>query len=171
MDENKILERMAEFEKVIGYHFSDVSNYKRAMSASRVKIIGEGKNHREYSNDAIATIGDAFLKTVLARKLFEEGCETKGEITQQKECLEKNLTMYDLMDHEGWTKYIFNEDCFYDEDFKQNKKPPFNKHVQYVEALVGAMLLDSDYETTEEWIILVLRPLLEKYKHEPKPHN
>ena len=172
MDQKKLEERMTEFQRIIKYRFADSLNLSRAMMAFRVRVNGEGKHHREYSNDAIATIGDAFLKTVLAQEIFESYARTKGQITEFKAPLENNQTMYDLMLKEGWTKYIFNEKCFYDDDeFKANEKPPFNKHVQYVEALIGGILLDSDYETTKIWILHTLLPLLQKYKHEPKPHN
>lgn len=56
----------------------------------KIEVSGEGKNHSEYTNDGLATIGDTVLKSVIADYLYRKGITTKGEITRIKSKLENN---------------------------------------------------------------------------------
>lgn len=81
---------MCELEVKIRYHFNDIAWLSKAMKSEKIEVSGEGKNHSEYTNDGLATIGDTVLKSVIADYLYRKGITTKGEITRIKSKLENN---------------------------------------------------------------------------------
>lgn len=164
MINEEIETKMREFAEVLKYEFEDISWLKKAMSSKKIK--GQGKNGSEYDNEGLATVGDALLKFIIVDKLFkEDNIETKGKITEIKSYLENNLTMQNLMKSEGLINYAYNNLHFYnDKDIPEHEKVVARKHDIYVEAIVGAIFYDSDYDTARKWILERLLPLLEKYK-------
>ncbi len=116
------------------------------------------KNSSEYSNERLATVGDTILKSVIADHLYR----TKGEITTAKSDLENNSTMHKLMLGERLIAYSYNDLHFYkDPNILDHEKVSCKEHDPYVEAIVGAVYYDSNYDT---WILKWLLPLLERYK-------
>ncbi len=86
MEEKRIEIEMKELESKICYKFQDISWLKKAMCS----IKSEGN----YSNDALATIGDAVLKLALADLIFADGAKTKGKITQRKIRKQRNFVLH-----------------------------------------------------------------------------
>lgn len=166
MINEEIETKMREFAEVLKYKFNDISWLKKAMGSIKIKIEGQGKNGSEYANEGLATVGDALLKFIIVDKLFkEDNIETKGKITEIKSYLENNLTMQNLMKSEGLINYAYNNLHFYnDKDIPEHEKVVARKHDIYVEAIVGAIFYDSDYDTARKWILERMLPLLEKYK-------
>ena len=95
MDRVVVYQKMRELEVKIHYHFNDIAWLSKAMRSEKIEVSGEGKNHSEYTNDGLATIGDTVLKSVIADYLYRKGITTKGEITQIKSkisTLRQNIT-------------------------------------------------------------------------------
>lgn len=90
MDRVVVYQKMCELEVKIRYHFNDIAWLSKAMKSEKIEVSGEGKNHSEYTNDGLATIGDTVLKSVIADYLYRKGITTKGEITRIKSKLESN---------------------------------------------------------------------------------
>ena len=132
--------------------------------SSNGDVPGEGKNHKEYSNEGLATVGDTFLKSVIADYLYRSGCITKGQITDNKKDLENNDSMHELMLGEGWINYSYNDLHFTKDNPPQHERVVSKGHDPYVEAIVGAVFYDSNYDTAKRWILKFLLPLLEQYK-------
>ena len=65
MDKVIIYAKMRELEVKIHYHFNDIAWLSKAMRSEKIEIDGEGKNHSEYTNDGLATVGDTMLKSVI----------------------------------------------------------------------------------------------------------
>ncbi len=163
----RIEKEMRELEKLLGYSFKNIKRLKEAMMSVRVKgAPGEGKNHREYTNEALATVGDAVLKAVLADCLFKkEHLKTKREITDRKRDLEKNEVLHKLVCGEGLVGFAYNNDHF-KKDEKENSpnRVVCKQHDPYLEAIVGAVYYDCGFNKTKKWILNWLLPKLEKYK-------
>ncbi len=106
------------------------------------------------------------LKSIIADKLFRtDGIRTKGGITAAKSDLENNSTTHKMMLSEGLINYSYNDLHFYkDVNIPDHEKVVCKEHDPYVEAIVGAVYYDSNYDTTRRWILKWLLPLLEKYK-------
>ena len=59
-------------------------------------------------------------------------------------------------------KYAYNDENFYSEDLPDHKKLPHPEHDPYVEAVIGAIYLDKDFDYANEWINNQLIPLIEE---------
>ena len=165
MDKKRIEKEMRELELKLHYHFNDVSWLSKAMGSIKIEVPGQGKNGSEYSNEGLATVGDTILKSVIADKLYREVIRTKGEITTRKSDLENNAAMHRMMLNEGLINYSYNDLHFFkDPNIPDHEKVVCKEHDPYVEAIVGAVYYDSNYETTKRWILKWLLPLLKQYK-------
>jgi len=165
MEKRRIEKEMRELELKLHYHFNDISWLAKAMGSIKIEVVGRGKNGSEYSNEGLATVGDTILKSVIADKLYRDGIRTKGEITVKKSDLENNSAIHRMMLSEGLIDYSYNELHFYkDPQIPEHEKVVCKEHDPYVEAIVGAVYYDSNYDTTRRWILKWLLPSLEKYK-------
>lgn len=161
MDKAVVYQKMRELEIKIHYHFNDIAWLSKAMRSEKIEISGEGKNHSEYTNDGLATIGDTVLKSVIADYLYRKGITTKGEITQIKSKLENNEVMHNIMLKCGLIGYAYNAKHFQaDSDVPDHEKVVNKGHDPYIEAIVGAVFYDSNHDTTKRWILKWLLPLL-----------
>lgn len=136
------------------------------MGSINKEVESQGKNGSEYANEALATDGDAVLKLVITDKLYsEDKLITKGKITAEKSVLENNTVMHKIMLVKGWIDYSYNDLHFYkDANIPDHEKVVCKKHDPYIEAIVGDIFYDSNYETTRNWIIEYLFPLLYEHK-------
>ncbi|MCM1131062.1 MAG: ribonuclease III domain-containing protein [Staphylococcus sp.] len=166
MDKKRIEKEMRELELKIHYHFNDISWFAKAMGSIKIEVAGQGKNGSEYANEGLATVGDTILKSVIADKLYRnDNIKTKGGITSAKSNLENNSTMHKMMLAEGLIAYSYNDLHFYkDANVPGHEKVVCKGHDPYVEAIVGAVYYDSNYDTTRSWILKWLLPLLKKYQ-------
>ena len=80
----RILARMAELAGALDYSYNSLEHLARAMYCKKEQ------GHRNYTNDAMATLGDAVLKLVWSEHFFEKGLD-KDEITAQKTNLVNTL--------------------------------------------------------------------------------
>lgn len=161
MDEFVVYQKMHELEVKIHYHFNDIEWLSKAMMSEKIDVFGEGRNHSEYSNDGLATVGDTILKSVIADYLYREGITTKGKITQIKSKLENNKVMHNIMLKCNLIGYTYNAKHFQsDSNVPGHEKVVNKRHDPYIEAIVGAVFYDSNYDTTKCWILEWLLPLL-----------
>ncbi len=166
LEKERIKSEMKKFELILHYHFNEIEWLSKAMKSVLLpKKDTDGKNHKEYSNEGLATLGDTIIKSVIADKLYRDGLTTKGSITDAKKDLENNETMHRVMLKEGWIKFSYNSDYFLMDNPPQDKMVVCGEHDPYIEAIVAAIYYDSgNYDTTKRWILKWLLPLLEKYK-------
>lgn len=164
LEEERIKSEMEKFALILHYPVKKIEKLSEAMKSVLLpKKELDGKNHKEYTNEGLATVGDTIIKSVIADKLFKEGLTTKGSITDAKKGLERNETMHRVMLNEGWIKYSYNSDYFLMDNPPQDKMVVCGEHDPYIEAIVAAIYYDSgSYEVTKHWILKRLIPLLEK---------
>ena len=164
MDKRRIEKEMRELELKLHYHFNNISLLAKAMGSIKIDVPGQGKNGSEYSNEGLATVGDTILKAVLADKFYREGITTKGEITSKKSKLENNTTMHRMMLKEGLINYSYNDLHFFkDAGIPDHEQVVCKEHDPYLEAIIGAVYFDSNFDTTRRWILKWLLPNLIKY--------
>ena len=78
LEKERIKKMMKQFEIVLHYHFNEIEWLSKAMKSVLLpKKESDGKNHKEYTNEGLATVGDAIIKSVIADKLYKEGLNTK----------------------------------------------------------------------------------------------
>lgn len=66
MDNKRIEREMRQLELLIHYHFNQISWLAKAMRCVKIEVDGEGKNHDEYTNEGLATVGDTMLKSMIS---------------------------------------------------------------------------------------------------------
>ena len=164
MDKSKICDKMRELQEKIDYQFNDEELLALAMNSVKISCKEGGKNHKEYANEGLATVGDAVLKVVIADHLYEQGVKTKGAITIKKSELENNETFYNITKEEGLMGYAYNEAYFQSDNPPQHKQVVHKAHDPYIEAIVGAIFKDCGFNGVKKWILTWLLPRLEKYK-------
>ena len=144
-------DRMHQLESVLGYEFRDIRNLSNAMCAIKLYRPDSGSNSKDYYNDSLAVVGDCVLKTVLSEELFKHGL-FKGDITEIKKVLEDNETLLKMSDDLGLSAFAYNEHGFYPELQVQDRSP-YSKHNQYLEAIIGSVFFDSDYDACRSWLL------------------
>ena len=159
-----ILKRMLEFADILKFKFTNIENLAFAMKSEKLKCENKGKNHKEYSNEALAFVGDAILKCVLSDAFYSKNPNSsKGELTDIRKEYENNDVLFEIIIGERWINYAYNEHHFFFENPKTNKVS-CSKHNAYLEAIIGAIYYDSGYAKTKKWILDNLIFLIEKYK-------
>ena len=137
--------RMRRLAERIGYEYHDLSYHKEAMHC----VKEEGKN--DYTNDAMATLGDAVMKLIWSEYFFDKGLD-KDEITVRKAALEQNATLRQISDEKGIARFAYNDEFFADEA-PDNRKLPYGKHDIYVEAIIAAIYKDRGLDYVRQWLI------------------
>ena len=140
-----ILTRMQELAKKLGYDPRDLSHLCAAMYCKKEQ--GRGN----YTNDAMATVGDAVLKLIWSEHFFDKGLD-KDEITEKKADLENNTTLKNLCDLIGVQHYAYNDEYFAD-NAPAHRKLPHRDHDFYIEAIVAAIYRDRGLEYTRAWVL------------------
>ena len=163
MEQKYIKDKMHKLEKIINYRFNNINLLCEALKAKKITdIVFKSKNHKEYSNDKLALVGDTILKFVLAEYLYKDkSLKTKEDITKKSK-LESNKTLHKIFVKENWRRFAYNDDNFYDDSPSQNKVS-CKQHNQYIEAIIAAIYYDSSFENAKDWILSFLYPFLKKY--------
>jgi len=152
----------AEIEQILGYHFFEPQHLIRALTHPACAHELLQQNKRCMDQEAYSTLGDAVLKTGLILYLMEKGLETKGEITVNKEPVEKNETLAKVGKRLKIKRFI---------RLGRGEKE-LMRHgeetilADTVEALIGAIFLDSDagFGIVKQCIGLWFEPELKKIK-------
>ena len=137
--------RMKALAKQLDYAYADLSHLSAAMYCK------QEQKRNDYTNDAMATLGDTVLKLVLAEYFFDLGMD-KDEITKRKLELEKNATLKDICDKAGIYDFAYN-DHYFSGDAPPNARLPYSDHDFYVEAIIGAIYKDRGLAFVRNWIL------------------
>jgi len=131
---------LSALETTLGYHFFEKQHLIRALThpAHANELLQQKKQCMD--QEAYSTLGDAVLKTGLILFLMEKGFLTKGQITQEKEHLEDNVTLSDVGRRLGIKKFVMLG-CGEKGLWKNGEEKIL---ADTVEALIGAIFLDSD---------------------------
>ena len=143
-NETQIRTRMTELARILEYDYRDLTHLSRAMYCKR-------QGRKNYTNDAMATLGDAVLKLILSEHFFAQGMD-KDEITRRKIPLEKNATLKAMCDRLGIYAFAYNDDYFGNEA-PPRQRLPYGAHDFYLEAIVAAVYLDRGQEYTRQWVL------------------
>lgn len=165
MDWSRIEAEMHKLEKELGYEFKNISLLAEAMRSQKLeKLPNEGKNQREYSNEALAFLGDTIIKFLIAKHLYgNENNKRKGNMTEQKADLESNKLFHMIMTEEKLMSYAYNDKHFHMDNPQEHEKVLTKKHDPYIEAIAAAIYLDGGWKSVTKWFKNWLLPRLEKY--------
>lgn len=155
MTNETIIQKMNELADLINYNPTNITFLKKAMHCQIIHNPKDGKNRKNYTNDSLATLGDALLKFILTEFLFDKKFD-KSEITQRKQVIENNDTLYDLCVLSGIFKYAYN-DLYFSENAPQENQVYHSKHDVFIEAIIAAIYKDKGFEYCKNWVITFLQ--------------
>ncbi|MDE5601970.1 MAG: hypothetical protein K2J16_05675, partial [Clostridia bacterium] len=151
MNKEYITRKMKELAALIDYEYYDISHLSNAMHCQIIHKDGDGRNRKNYTNDSYATLGDAILRFIIAEYFFDRGCD-KGDITENKQQIEDNVTLYDLCVKSGIIRYAYNDLYFYEEAPLDNMVY-HSSHDVYIEAIIAAIYKDKGTDYCKNWVI------------------
>ena len=167
MDWSRIEKEMHELETKLEYNFRDISLLAKAMKSQKLeKLPDDGKNKKEYSNEALAFLGDTIIKFLIANQLYEnenENDKRKGSMTIKKSKLENNSIFHEIMEKEKLISYSYHDTHFHMDNPPEHEKVVTNKHDPYIEAIAAAIYMDGGWEAVTIWFENWLLPRLERY--------
>lgn len=155
MEKEYIIRKMYELADKIEYEVNDISYLKEAMRSDILHEKNDGCNRKNYSNDAMATVGDTILKFVLSEYFYNLGGNDRENITSLKSQIENNKTLFKISDR-LIIDYAYNEHGFFNRKMS-NIKVRHPLHDPYIEAIVYAIYLDRGIDYVRDWIIKFLK--------------
>ena len=168
MDQSRIEKEMHELETKLGYTFEDISLLAEAMKSQKLeKLPGDGDNQKEYSNEALAFLGDTIIKFLIAKFLYEDKAgenKRKGKMTEQKALLENNKIFHSIMTEERLILYSYHDRHFTKDNPPNHEQVVSKEHDPYIEAIAAAIYMDGGWESVTTWFKNWLLPRLKKYK-------
>ena len=165
MDQSRIEKEMHELETKLGHTFKDISLLSNAMKSQKLeKLPDDEKNPKEYSNEALAFLGDTIIKFLIAEYLYGDGnSKRKGAMTVKKSRLEENSTMHNIMKKEELILYAYHDTHFVMDNPPDHLKVATKEHDPYIEAITAAIYKDGGWEAVTPWFNNWLLPRLERY--------
>jgi dsRNA-specific ribonuclease len=118
---------------------------------------------KDYSNDALACLGDSIIKFLLTHYLFSQG-KKKGDISKDKAEMESNTVFHKIAVDYHILNYAYNDKYFSDENPPEHEKVRSEKHDPYIEAIAAAIYKDGGWESVTPWFNNWLLPRLKQYK-------
>lgn len=133
-------EKLNDFQKLIKYNFQNEDLLRQALTTPK---LGNELGITHY--DELEIIGDAVIKLIFSLKLYHKGERDPGDLTKMKQILESNKTFIMIAQKMELDKYIFTSG-------KQQIKGT-KTMADSLEAICGAIYLDSNLDTVENKII------------------
>ena len=157
MLQSQIEKRMHELETKLEYNFRDISLLAEAMRSKKIE-------KKEYSNEALAFLGDTIIKFLIAKHLYGDGIDKrKGVMTNKKSDLENNSIFHEIMEKEKLISYSYHDTHFHMDNPPDHLKVVTKKHDPYIEAIAAAIYKDGGWEAVTIWFEKWLIQRLEKY--------
>jgi ribonuclease III len=148
----------------LGYHFRQPDLLRRALT--HPSLLQERPDVKE-SNQRLEFLGDAVLQLVLTQALFDLYPEEReGPLSKRRAALSRGEFLADLAGELELSQYL---QFGYSEEVSGGRERPAALE-DALEALVGAIFIDSDFATTRE-VILRLYGSLPERLHELTPHE
>ncbi len=135
-----------EFEKIIGYHFKDISHLDTAF---RHKSYANESREGLISYERYEFLGDAILQFVSSKELFLKYPEkTEGELTKLRASLVCEYTLSQITKENGFGDYLY---LSHGEELTGGKDRP-SILCDLFESVLGAIFLDGGMDEAEKYI-------------------
>ena len=138
-------------EKLLSYHFKNPELLKQALT--HPSTLNEPRKTRKGGNDILATIGDAVVNLAIATFLYGKSdpialflTNAKGDLTIERSKFVNNDKLAEFFEKTRLKQYLRSA-------FGQNLTGKSNTILaQTYEAIVGAIFLDSEYDTASDFV-------------------
>lgn len=131
-----------EISSILGFHIKNIELYKEALS---VKVSVQKKNY-----ERLEFLGDAILGSIISSYLFIHYPKAnEGYMTQLKSKIVNRKNLNKLGEELGLLKFI---------DSKNSGALGENISGNLLEAMIGAVFLDTDYENCRKFVLEKILP-------------
>lgn len=139
--------KLKKLEKIIDYKFNDITLLKKAFTHKTYAF--EAKNPVEY-NERLEFLGDSLIGFIIAEQLYKVNKYfSEGELTRRRSNLVNNSFLAEKAMQIGIGDYLL---LGRGENKLEGFKNPKNL-ANALEALIGAVYLDSDLNTVRIFIL------------------
>ena len=144
------------FEKVIGYQFKNPKLLETALTHSSY---AHENGSKEY-NEKVEFLGDAVLELISSEYIFNtyKGL-SEGEMTKARAYTVCEESLADVANKYGFSDFLLVGKC----ETKVNGKYRASILADAVEAIIGAIYLDSGFESAKEFILPNLYSRMEEF--------
>lgn len=153
---------LSPLEKKIGVAFSNTNTLRQALVHR--SYLNEHRNFPLDQNERLEFLGDAVLELVVTRHLFDTYANPEGELTNWRASLVNSHMLSLIAEQLGIEQYLY---LSRGEAKDENTKARQSILANAVEAIIGAIYLDKDYDTAGTFIhtyIVSKLPHILKYK-------
>lgn len=146
-----------EFEKIIGVNFKDKAIL--VQSLTHRSFLNEHRSSKSGHNERLEFLGDAVLELVVTHYLYEEyPTKTEGDMTSIRSALVNAQTCADVAKQINLNEFLL---------LSKGESKDTGRARQYIlanalEAVIGAIYLDSGYETAKDFIFKFMIPMTER---------
>jgi len=135
------------FQKKLGYRFKKDSLLKEALTHKSFSV---DENRNELHNERLEFLGDSILNFVVAEQLLKLfPSEQEGVLSKKRASLVNLNKLAELSKKFELQNYML----FGPGEIKQGNHLNSRIHGSCVEALIGAIYLDSDFVTVKAWTL------------------
>lgn len=143
----KVTRQLQDLQKRIGYEFKNPGLLRESLV--HPSYLQEHPKEK-YHNQRLEFLGDAVLDLILSEKLFRMfPDEREGPLTQHRAVLAKGKFLTDLAEELGLHKCLLMSRS----EIQNNGHKRPSSLEDALEALVGAIFLDSDFSTSREIVL------------------
>ncbi|MGI5949931.1 ribonuclease III [Peptoniphilus sp.] len=141
-------EKLDLFQEKIGYYFKNIDLLKTALTHS--SYVNENKMHHYESNERLEFLGDAVLDLVIGEFLYLTfPKESEGYLSKiRSECVNEHV-LSKISKEIGLGSLIY----FGNGEIKNGGRFRESTSSDALEALIGAIYLDSSFKTCEEFVL------------------
>lgn len=146
-----------EFEKIIGIEFKDKNLLEQALTHR--SYLNENRSNRSGHNERLEFLGDAILELVITDYLYQKyPNKTEGEMTSIRSALVNAQTCADVAKNINLNSFLL---------LSKGESKDTGRARQYIlanalEAIIGAIYLDSGYESAKSFISKYIFPMTER---------
>lgn len=146
-----------EFEEIIGLEFNDKNLLLQSLTHR--SYINENRALKNGHNERLEFLGDAVLELVITDYLYQEYPEkNEGDLTSIRSALVNAQTCADVAKNININNYLL---------LSRGEAKDTGRARQYIlanalEAVIGAIYLDSGYDKAKDFILKFITPMTEK---------
>jgi ribonuclease-3 len=151
-----------ELERTLGYKFKNQKLLEEAMTHPSTSFCRRKKNKFNY--ERLEFLGDSILSFVIVEYLFgRHPEETEGELSRRKAMLVSKAVLSNISKELNLGKFLILSSGEENNDGRKN----VNNLENALEALIGAMFLDSNVENVKKFIVDMWKNIDENEKSAP----
>lgn len=156
---------LSELQSTIGYQFKDESLLIQSLTHPSYMVRAEDE---ESSNQRLEFLGDAVLELIISEHLFQKFRKHReGRLTQYRSTLVKSAALVEIAEELNISQYLRVNSVGTNstpEDLPSSKEDA-------LEALAGAIYLDSDFNTVRNVVLTWYGNIAERLKTLNESHN